>query len=357
MNGPEREADGFRLRPDGTGGIVLEFGRTKRPDDADGAGGPVAFEPQSRLSFSRLAAWRLADELSAALRGPLPAIAPGPTARRVLASTSVPPVRDDDGLIALRDAVADFDPGHRTERSFRLAPGTLHRQRLLLTVQSVQQKPDAFERIWHIAVRFGMPENRLSWARSAFGQARHVHFGYESGDGSPMFKLYFERGVRAHELETADAALQGILQYEALKWRADASDDHVLSSYRWWPSLGQRELAGRIGALWGEQTEPARWTGELLKVAFASLPAERLQFLEVSEDRTPRRSFDLNLYDAQLQVRDIESSLLSIREGMGVDKEAFETHYGRVAWARLGHVAAGIHRNGQPFFNVYYASS
>jgi tryptophan halogenase len=354
MNGLEHEADGFRLRSDGSGGVVLEFGRAKPPD---AAGDSAGFEPQSRLSFSRLSAWRLADELSAALRRPLPAISSVPTTGRALASTSAPPVPDDEGLVALRDAVAEFDPGHRAERSFRLAPGTLHAQRLLLTVQSVHQKADPFERIWHIASRFGVPQSQLGWARSAFDQARHVHFGYESDGRTPMFKLYFERGLRAHELEAAEGTSQGILQYEALKWRPDASEDHVLSSYRWWPSVGQQELAGRIGALWGEQTEPARWTAELLNVAFASLPAERLQYLEVTEDRSPRRSFDLNLYDAQMRVRDIESSLCAIRAGLDVDKRVFEAHYEAVASARLGHVAAGIHRNGQPFFNVYYAST
>lgn len=356
MNGLEHEADGFRLRPDGSGGVVLEFGRATQSDTADGAGDP-AFEPQSRLSFSRLSAWRLADELSAALRRPLPALSSIPTTRRALAATSAPPVPDDEGLVALRDAVAEFDPGHRAERSFRLAPGTLHVQRLLLTAQSVHQKPDAFERIWQIASRFGVPQSRLAWARAAFGQARHVHFGYESDGGTPMFKLYFERGLRAHDLEAAEGALHGILQYEALKWRPDASEDHVQSSYRWWPSVGQQALAGRIGALWGEQAEPARWTSELLDVAFASLPAERLQYLEVTEDRSPRRSFDLNLYDAQMRVCDIASSLHAIRAGLGVDQGTFDAHYEPVASARLGHVAAGIHRNGQPFFNVYYAST
>ena len=71
------------------------------------------------------------------------------------------------------------------------------------------------------------------------------------------------------------------------------------------------------------------------------------------QDNT-RRSFDLNLYNAGLQVRDLQPLLHRMRERFDVRPGQFQALYDQIRGRALGHVAGGIHRDAREFFNVYY---
>ena len=92
----------------------------------------------------------------------------------------------------------------------------------------------------------------------------------------------------------------------------------------------------------------------VLDLAASRLPPERLLYLEVSEPDQPRRSFDLNLYDSQLLVRDFQPLLFAMRDHFEIRPGQFQALYDQVKGKRMGHLAGGIHRNGQAFFNVYF---
>ena len=94
-----------------------------------------------------------------------------------------------------------------------------------------------------------------------------------------------------------------------------------------------------------------------MDAAASRLPPERLLYLEVVEPGQPRRSFDLNLYDAELTVRDLQAVLFAMRDHFAVRPGQFQALYDQIKTRRMGHVAGGIHRNGQPFFNVYFGGT
>jgi non-ribosomal peptide synthetase component F len=84
------------------------------------------------------------------------------------------------------------------------------------------------------------------------------------------------------------------------------------------------------------------------------LDARRLQFLEVGEEGNERRSFDLNLYDAGLTLRDAQAPLARLRQHYGVRPGQYQALYDQVSARRLGHIAGGLHRAGESFATVYY---
>ena len=86
----------------------------------------------------------------------------------------------------------------------------------------------------------------------------------------------------------------------------------------------------------------------------AARPGHQLAYLEVTEPTNERRSFDLNMYDAQLQVQDLQPILARMSEYFAVPAPAFLDLYERIKTMRFGHLAGGIHRGGQDFFNLYY---
>jgi tryptophan halogenase len=92
----------------------------------------------------------------------------------------------------------------------------------------------------------------------------------------------------------------------------------------------------------------------LLDLAAARVDAARLQFLEVEEDGNARLSFDLNVYDAGLAVRDFQAPLARLREHFGVRPGQFQALYDQIRNRPLGHLAGGVHRDGEAFATVYY---
>ena len=74
------------------------------------------------------------------------------------------------------------------------------------------------------------------------------------------------------------------------------------------------------------------------------------------EEGNPRRSFDINLYEAALRLRDLDSPLAAARRRYRISDETFGPLFQQVADARFGHLAGGIDRRGRDFLTVYYES-
>ena len=74
----------------------------------------------------------------------------------------------------------------------------------------------------------------------------------------------------------------------------------------------------------------------------------------MQEPGNGRRSFDLNLYNARLLVKDVQPQLYRMRERYGIRPGQFQALYDQIKGKVLGHLAGGVHRDGRDFFNLYY---
>lgn len=73
--------------------------------------------------------------------------------------------------------------------------------------------------------------------------------------------------------------------------------------------------------------------------------------LEVTEDNSPRLSYDVNLSDAGLTVAALPMRLKLLAD-FNLPAEALD----RIADAPLGHFASGVGRDGTPFATIYYGA-
>src|SRR5262249_19651184 len=92
---------------------------------------------------------------------------------------------------------------------------------------------------------------------------------------------------------------------------------------------------------------------------FALLATQRVgpggvRYLEVTEEGNARRSFDLNLYPAGLTVGDVAPALSRIAAYFALPAGQWGSLFEPIRSRSLGHLAGGIHRAGDDFFNVYY---
>jgi len=314
----------------------------------------------TRIVMPRATAQALLRQLQQALdpaapaapaHDPLEAIlasVPAQLSRRGTTPINAPQDPAGDAAARLTDAVRGLGAPVRHERSFQLRQGALHAHRFLLTVLPHQIAGDAGAALAAAAGRMDMPQEVGRWLAAGLAQASAVHFGFEGDAERIVCKLYLERACDA-------AAGRGPwLLHEACKW-TPGRPGHVVSQYHWHAGLDADEIAARLRALYGDD---APWSRDcalsLLQLASGRVPAGTLQYLEVSEAGNPRRSFDLNLYDTRLTVRDAQAQLAGMRDHFGIKPGRFQALYDQVKAKPLGHVAGGVHRDGDDFFNVYF---
>jgi len=358
----DTRSDAFKASVE-AGDVVIEFGRVTEPA-SDAA--PAAVAVSERIVLPLETARRLHMSLSEALK-------PHAAALRAAEAQALPP---EHAAAAVRPAeraaraapdaageraalllklVTELGVPFQHERSFRIAEGALLANRFLLTVDRRGIPGDPRARVLEIGQRLGMPEALRTLADARFEMANCVHFGFEGDGGRVVVKMYLERAVPEDEARRAHERGEPALLHLAFKWEPD-SGAHVITEYLWHPLLTAAEIAARLAQhVYRGSDERSREIAQaVLELAASRVPAEQLQYLEVQEPGNGRRSFDLNLYNARLQVQDMQPQLYRMRDRYAVRPGQFQALYDQIKGKALGHLAGGVHRDGRDFFNIYY---
>jgi tryptophan 7-halogenase len=356
-------AEAFRLNREGDD-VLIDFGRL---DGVPVPAGLVSIHITDRVTLPLERARRLLlwlDEAVAPhaarmraeqIKGMAPAAAAAATRPDHLPQR---PRVDPSGERAaqLLQAVGAWKVPHQFERSLRMTQGSLQANRFLLTVNTKDIPGDPAVSALAICDQFMMPASLCSVASDNFGMAKCVHFGFEGEPDSIVCKLYLEGDVSVDEARRARGAGEPVLMHLAFKWDL-VKGGGVTSRYMWYPYLSAPEIGQRLDRIYRDGTGASAVIARaVLQAAAERSPTERLQYLEVEEPETSRRSFDLNLYNAKMQVRDIQGLLLRMREQYSVRPGQFQALYDQINGMVLGHLAGGIHRDGRDFFNVYYGA-
>lgn len=355
-------ADAFRGKLEGSD-VVVEFGQSQAPASRQRETDVVLLV---RIVMPLATAKRLMVALSDALEqhdgrllfagtgAAARSVAAGPPPRGQMAVNAQPDQAGERAALLLR-LVAELGIPYQYERSFRMSEAGLLANRYLLTVNTRDMAGDPRERAMAICRRLDMPRGPQVAAEEQFGMAKCLHFGFEGDADSIIYKLYLERAVPMAEAERAKAVPEPVLMHLAFKWDI-LREAHVVTRYLWYPALSRRGTEVRLSQVYrdGRPAPSFEIAKAVLHLATERVPAERLQYLEVLEDENARRSFDLNVYDARLQVKDLQPLLQRMREHFGVRPGQFQALYDQIKNKTLGHVAGGVHRNGNDFFNIYY---
>lgn len=263
------------------------------------------------------------------------------------------------GWSALQSWLANRELPFLFERSFRLSAGTVETRRGLLSipVSVLQEHNVPAAEVLQICQAMSSPESHQSSIARFLPSAGCVHFGFEAANTAKIGKCYLE-------LPSSTASQ---LVFLGFKWSLDDDRLAVVSRYRALPISDQPALqtqllqqipsAGRVAARELIETcVPGRLTRQQLG---------ELRLLEVSEEGSPRRSLDLNVYERQLTLRDIAEPTTVFAGGFedNTATEAAEMATRRLTdWltlhadSHLGHISLGTDRQGQPFLTLYHAA-
>jgi hypothetical protein len=251
--------------------------------------------------------------------------------------------------------VEDFGAPFGLERSIKIKPGRLDRERYLLSVGRSAFGEPPQRKLLKVARALRLPEFFVDELTTSVDEADVIHFGYEADGGRDIYKIYCEY---ASDVRRAMADGQGIptLVHLALKWSADNPESRAVTRYSWIPCKTANDLESRLRLLVPLDRAPSahRCVFELLSRASAVADPKEFLLMEVEEAGNPRRSCDLNVYDAEMHVGQVIDLVEAAAAGLAVPKSEVRSAFEPVSDKMLGHLSAGVGRNGEEFVTVYF---
>lgn len=243
------------------------------------------------------------------------------------------------------------------EYSFKILEKSLFKNRFLLGVNKRLIEDHAHERIIHICRQLDMPQSLLETFRNCLLDANYVHFGFEENKNTCLYKVYVEFWDSIREkIRSRKDFSQPFLLHLGFKWDAFDNDRKSVTRYSWHPWLSIPDILARLGAVLDPVTHrPIYKTAEsLVAMAAERIPHQDILYLEVTEDGNPRRSFDINVYRAGLQVGELYPLLAKLGEHYAVSHGEFHHLYDQIRTKRFGHISGGMGREGTDFCTIYY---
>ncbi len=240
------------------------------------------------------------------------------------------------------------------EPSFKISENVLLENRFLLGMNksAIGQRPH--ERILDICERLEMPEDLLEIFREKLPDANYVHFGFEENEKACIYKVYLEftsKIQREMNQETGQVAL-----HLGLKWDASDPTKNVITTYTWHRWISIEDIIARVHEIldpWKHKTT-IEIAESLVRLSATRIPYQDILYLEVTEAGNPRRSFDINVYRAGLEVGELYPLLSKMGQHYLIPYEKFHKVYEQARTKKFGHLSGGIDRKGNDFLTVYF---
>jgi hypothetical protein len=252
----------------------------------------------------------------------------------------------------LLDLVGAYNVSYGREDSFKMAPGRLYEKRLLLGIRTRDIPAQA---VLDIATGIGMPAKYFSTFGQNLREANLVLFGVEETENGCIYKAYLEFWDKVRREVRATGKRDPLLLHLGFKWHDVDSTISVVARYTCYPMLDVASILARMREIyqgWGNRSS-CQIALNLVEFA-AKRNAGNFIYVEVSEEDTRRRSFDINFYKSNLTLAEVHPFLRGAAEHYAIAREQFDALCSRNRARLLGHLSGGVARDGGDFLTVYY---
>jgi hypothetical protein len=241
------------------------------------------------------------------------------------------------------------------ERSVKIMPGGLAGERYLVSVGCAALGKSPADRLIQIGRELHIPQRFADALPAALRHAGVVHFGYEAGSGHEVYKIYLEYASQVREAMAAMSQIPQLVHL-AYKWAPLLPDSAAVTRYTWLPCRTRNELEAKLRSLLPAREAPRALCCALSLVSrIASFAdAGEVLLMDVEETGNPRRSCDLNVYDAALRISEIADLFEVAMRDFVVPEASARSVFERFGEKALGHLSAGIGRDGQEFVTIYF---
>jgi len=257
----------------------------------------------------------------------------------------------------LRSRVAALAVPYGLERSCKLNADGIFGNRFLLSVHRKALGPEPLRQIQDIMQPLGLPAGLVRDMEQQLPGAEVVHFGYEATASDELCKIYFEfTGNVRDAMRGASSGDSAVLVHRAWKWRLSPAGGYAATDYVWRRLQPRESMMAAIARLC-EPDGAMHPAAQAVRNALQAAPrvmAEDLMLLEVKEEGSARRSFDLNLYPADLTVRAIMPAVERLGAEFRISASEIDLALAPVSGLSLGHISGGFSSNGAPFATIYF---
>ncbi|HSB82035.1 MAG TPA: DUF3467 domain-containing protein [Candidatus Methylomirabilis sp.] len=253
--------------------------------------------------------------------------------------------------------VEGLNVGAGLERSVKISEGSLLSNRFLLGLSKRTIGPGADKQILDICTRLRMPRDLLDAFGVGLADANYVHFGFERGERASLYKVYLEFWRKIEEsLRNRPENLGPFLLHLGFKWDTTEAARRATTRYTWHPWLAVEDILARASGLLdpGLHRRTLEILSGILRLASGRIPHQDILYLEVTEEGNPRRSFDINMYRANLRLAELYPLLLQIGGRYSIPFQELQAFYEPIKHKTFGHISGGIDREGKDFLTVYY---
>ena len=257
----------------------------------------------------------------------------------------------------LLDLVKKLETEFGVERSFKVLEKKLLGNRFLLTMTKDAIRNQTHRKLLDICRQINMPIDFQDIYRENLSFAEYVHFGYEENEKSSIYKAYLEFPPN-WEAEFLNKPADGdsFALYLGFKWDTSINTKRALTRYTCYPRIPLEKILSRLSTLYegSMQRDSVDIIKGILETALSRIGYGKILYLEVSEDNNPRRSFDINMYRANLRLEELHPLLLRMCRRFSIPEEGFRALFDPVRSKKFGHLSGGIDREGKEFLTVYY---
>jgi hypothetical protein len=350
------------------GEIVLHFGTIRHSnDDSDHA---LSATLLSRIILSPYAAKRLTIALGRKLHeyetvfgtlieevipdsGLQSAVAPGATGNLLISSTQ----QYGEKAESLVGMVDSLNIEYGLEHSFKMSANSLMENRFIMGFKKSVLRKDPDEAVLAVCSQMGMPHRFLEKCRMLMPDTEFVHFGFEEHQKGCYYKAYLEfKPSQRFDKSHNKLEQEPFLVFLGFKWNPFDISIGAVSRYICYPQLSVGEIIERLSCLLQEDrdfrsVEAAKW---ILRNRVNIISNNKIVYEEVTEENNPRKSFDINLYGANLLIQDIFPLLIDMGRQYNLPTERYMSLCDRIRHKKFGHVSGGVDREGNDFLTVYY---
>lgn len=259
-----------------------------------------------------------------------------------------------DRLIEL---VRNLGVHYGIENSFKLFDGTVLANRFLIGFKKDTILGDPRGPLADVCRGIGMPEACLAEFCEKLPEANIVLFGYEESETNSVYKAYLEFGNQFDKVVLGNPQKpEGLLIHLGFKWNAVKSSAHTTANYFCYPSFSVETILQKLSDVFYEGGHRPSFdiAKGIVELAALRMRPDEFLYTEVTEANNPRRSFDINMYMANLRMRDLYPLLSRTFRHYRIPEETFQHLYDRMKMRIFGHLSGGVDRAGRDFLTIYH---
>lgn len=343
--------------------FVIRFGKTP-PDSASKATAEI--QTTNQITLSPFLAKKLAALLHSSLldyENRYGRVEKSPQSAQIIElSTDLLPSefmtrRTDKEAGFLLQAIKNLNIELGFERSIKLFNNVVLPNRFLVGFEKNTVAADGDKDILDTCKEINMPEPFLKAFQTSLPEANVVLFGFEENERTCVYKAYLEFGERYKHLflKTSDLPEPFIIHI-GYKWNPSNNSINTITTYTCHAGISVKNILQRVSDLIHGQKnkEILDIIEKILNTAIKKIEPYEILYLEVGEENNPRKSFDINIYRANLTLEALYPLLSDIHEYYSIDPDIFNNLCNPVKDQIFGHISGGINREGKDFLTIYF---